>query len=301
MTFSAHSRALACLVFTLGMAASAVPAASAQTDTTTADAAYVPTLTFDVVSIHESKDDLSKGFRMGGPNSAHASLVSLQNYRANDIVATAYGLDARNVSGGPDWASSTRFYMEAKSDHSVDDALAKLSDKQGAKEKQHMLQVMLADRFQLKVHQVVRDATVYDLIVAKGGTKLKPSAPAPPTEESTDASARKKNSPMMRIRCGPNGCEATGSNYSMQSMALMLNGQMTATVTDDKTGLSGLYDFTLQWSSDNLSANPNADANDNRYPSLFTAVKEQLGLELKPVKGTIVTLVIDHIEKPSEN
>jgi len=81
----------------------------------------------------------------------------------------------------------------------------------------------------------------------------------------------------------------------------MLNGQMTATVTDDKTGLSGLYDFTLQWSSDNLSANPNADANDNRYPSLFTAVKEQLGLELKPVKGTIVTLVIDHIEKPSEN
>jgi uncharacterized protein (TIGR03435 family) len=300
MTVSAHHRALACLIFAFGISVGAVPAASAQTDTTAADATYVPTLTFDVVSVHESKDDFSKGFRVGGPNSSHASLVALQNYRANDLVAMAYGLDTRNVSGVPDWASSIRFYVNGKCDSSVDDLLAKLTDKQGRKEKQHMLQLMLADRFQLKVHPVVRDATVYELVVAKSGTKMKASAPPPPPEDSSDPDTIKKNRPKMGEQCGPNGCEMTVSNMTVQFLTQLLIGDLPSGVTD-KTGLSGKYDFTLQWSQESLSSRPNTAADDNRYPSLFTAVKEQLGLELKPVKGTINTIVIDHIEKPSEN
>jgi len=265
-----------------------------------ADEAYVPTLSFDVVSVHESKDDFSKGFRVGGTNPAHASLVALQNYEAKDLVAMAYGLDSRNVSGGPDWASSTRFYVNAKCDSSVDEMLAKLTDKHGRKEKQHMLQLMLADRFQLKVHPVLRDATVYELVVAKSGMKMKESPPPPPNEDSSDPDTIKKNRPKMSEQCGPNGCDMTGTNFSMQGLTQLLIGDLPSGVTD-KTGLSGKYDFTLQWSQESLSARPTTAADDNRYPSLFTAVKEQLGLELKPVKGTIDTLVIDHIEKPSEN
>ena len=84
----------------------------------------------------------------------------------------------------------------------------------------------------------------------------------------------------------------------MQNIAGLLNGEMNAGVTD-RTGIPGVYDFTLQWSTEDFGAKPDADA--SPWPQIATAVKEQLGLELKPVKGTVVTLVIDHIEKPSEN
>ncbi len=137
----------------------------------------------------------------------------------------AYGVDGRNVSGGPDWASSTYFHVNAKSNSSVDAMLAKLTDKQGRKEKQHMLQLMLADRFQLKVHRVVREATVYDLVVAKNGTKMKPSAAdggSPGSEPAASPAAK----PMMRTRCGPNGCEMTATSGPMPTIASMLVGQM---------------------------------------------------------------------------
>ena len=89
--------------FALSTTVSAVPAV-AQADTAAADAAYVPTQTFDVVSIHESKVVFRRSVRMGGPNSPHSCLVSLTNERATDLVAMAYGVDGRNVSGGPDLA-----------------------------------------------------------------------------------------------------------------------------------------------------------------------------------------------------
>ena len=301
MTLSAHRRAIANVLFSLSLAIICVPAPSAQVDTTAADAAYVPTHTFDVVSIHESKDDFSGRITFGGPNSSHASLVSLRNELATDLIAMAYGVDARNISGGPDWVSSIRYYLNAKSDSSVDDTLVKLTDKQGRKEKQHMLQLMLADRFQLKVHQVPRDATVYDLVVAKNGTKLKQSPPPSATDSGPtgpEPAAPPVARGRMTSRCGSSGCEVTATSYSMQNIARLLNGQMNAGVTD-RTGLGGLYDFTLQWSTEDFGAKPGAD--DSPWPQISTAVKEQLGLELKPVKGTIVTLVIDHIEKPSDN
>ena len=283
--FSYH-RAIAGLLFALAATAAC---AHAQTDTAAADAAYVPTLTFDVVSIHESKDDPVRGYRMGGPNSAHSSIVSLTNYRATDLIGIAYGVDARNIFGGPDWASFTRYYLSAKSDTAADDILAKLTDKQGRKEKQHMLQLMLADRFQLKLHPVVRDATVYDLVVAKGGPKLHESKP-------DDAGTKYANKPTVSEHCDQKGCRIEAKHYGISVLVNMLGGQLPTRATD-KTELTGTYDFTLQWASESFRG----PAEENDYPPLFTAIKEQLGLELKPVKGTIDTLVIDHIEKPSEN
>jgi len=280
----------------------AAPVAWAQANTTAADTAYVPTLTFDIVSIHESKDDLSHGFSIGGPNPPHSSLVSVVNMSAADLIGMAYGIDSRHISSAPDWATSTRFYVKAKSDASIDDTLAKLSDKQGEKEKQHMLQAMLAERFQLKLHEVKRDATIYDLVVAKNGPRLKPSQPPAasergPANSQTDPATSK---PMMRMRCGSSGCEMTATNESAKDIVRALRGQLNTDVTD-KTGLEGIYDFTLQFSPDSLSLRPNAGTDDGPWPILSTAVKEQLGLELKPVKGTMVWLAIDHIEKPSEN
>jgi uncharacterized protein (TIGR03435 family) len=304
MTQSTHRRTITQLsiapcLFVLCLAAA--PVVLAQADTTAADAAYVPTLTFDVVSIHESKDDFSKGFKMGGTNSSHASLVSMSNERVTDFIGMAYGVDARNISGGPDWASSTYFYLKANSDTSVDDKLAKLTDKQGRKEKQHMLQLMLAERLQLKVHQVLRDATVYDLVVAKSGIKLKGSPPVAATDSgptSSEPALPPASKARMTSQCGSQGCEVTATSYSMQNIAGLLNGDMNAGVTD-RTGLGGVYDFTLKWSAEDFGAS--SDGDDSPWPQLATAVKEQLGLELKPVKGTVVSLVIDHIEKPSEN
>ena len=136
---------------------------------------------------------------------------------------------------------------------------------------------------------MVREATVYDLVGAKNGTKTKPSAADGGSPGSNLLHPAAK--PMMNAM-RPNGCEMTATSGPMPTIASMLAGQMAASVTD-KTGLSGVYDFTLQWSSENLSATPGTDADESRFPSLSTAVKEQLGLELKPAKGTIDTIVID--------
>ena len=152
-----------------------------------------------------------------------------------------------------------------------------------------MLQLMLADRFQLKLHPVLRDATVYDLVVAKGGPKLHDSKP------DADGTENAKP-PDVSEHCDQKGCRIDAKHCGISVLTGMLGGQVPTRATD-KTELTGTYDFILQWGSDSFRS----AADENDYPPLFTALKEQLGLELKPVKGTIDTLVIDHIEKPSEN
>jgi uncharacterized protein (TIGR03435 family) len=271
------------------------PVGHGQATPATTDDAYVPTFTFDVVSIRESKIDFNLGFRRGGSDPPHSSGLSFENMRAVDLVEVAYGIDSRHISGGPDWSTSTCFNVQAKSDVTVDDALAKLSDKQAWLEKQHMLQMMLADRFQLKVHQVIKEATNYELTIAKNGPKFQETKLVPANPDQLKDSVD-PNKPDMQEHCGPAGCEMTMKRYPMTRLAIILGGQFNTNVVD-KTGLTGVYDFTLKWRGEVFDDNADATS----WPPLLTALPEQTGLQLKPVKGTRVTLVIDHIEKPSEN
>lgn len=152
-----------------------------------------------------------------------------------------------------------------------------------------MLQTLLADRFNLKVHSETRDAPAYDLVIASRGPK---NMKTEPDSETRHLDWRGRT-------------HLTAHALSLADLAKpILTAQMGCPV-EDKTGLSGKYDFTLDWSVDSMAiAGPESDsgpAPEPSGPSIFTALQEQLGLRLKPTKTPMESIVIDHIERPSEN
>jgi len=265
------------------------PAAKSATQT------YVPSMTFDVASVRESKPDLMAGVTVSFMNPAHSSLVRFSNSTVQSLLQIAFGVNFPQIVGLPDWTHGPGpfFNIEAKSDESVDERLAKLSDEQARLEKQHMMQMLLADRFQLKVHWETREGPIYDLVIAKNGPKLQPGGSIPISPEELRWT---KLPPIHQRANGTKGYEFIGHQCSMEALAKTLTIQMGAPVVD-KTGLSGTYDFDLQYHGRGPDASDDPDVS----PPLLTAVPEQLGLKMQPAKGEMQFLVIDHIERPSAN
>ena len=259
-----------------------------------ANAGYVPALTFDVASIRESPPEDS--FRVSFQNPAHSSVLRLTNNTVMDLIANAYGLHYFNIAGGPDWVRGTRYMIEARSDSSVDEKLEHLSNEDARLEKQHMVQALLADRFQLKTHWTTKEGTTYTLVVAKKGPKLSTDL-KPPTAEETTRFGGRPLPPLYQQGDGRLGYQFIAHGCSMKFLADMLTGQMGAPVAD-QTGLAATYDFTLQYNG-TLPGTGSSDP--AAWPPLITALPEQLGLRLEPVKGPVEVLLIDHIEKPSAN
>ena len=170
------------------------------------------------------------------------------------------------------------------------DAFKKLTGRQ----RNSLLEALLADRFHLKVHHEMKILPMYDLVVARGGSKLKAEAPVAP---SPDAAKDPKAAKSRGITMGPGMLK--GQGLSVVSIADQLSSIVQATVTD-KTGLTGDFDFELKWTPNDAGPADGAPADDSHI-SIFTAVQEQLGLKLQPTKGPVDTLIIDHAEQPSEN
>jgi uncharacterized protein (TIGR03435 family) len=261
---------------------------------------YTPTLTFDVTSIRETERGAGP-FNMGFVFPPHTGdlEVSLITLATLTQVAYSYG-PTFQIVGGPDWLHDRYFHVQGKCDHSVDQQLAKLTDDQARLERLHMLQAMLADRFHLKAHWETRTGNVYNLVVAKGGLKMQPTK-APPTDaDRPDGSSSAPTSAATRVQAhgSRQGVEIDVERSNTHAIALLLSSQLNSTTIIDKTGVAptSFYDFALQFSRDE-SGTPDPDA----YPSLFTALEEQLGLKLESAKGPVDTLVIDHADLPSEN
>jgi uncharacterized protein (TIGR03435 family) len=200
--------------------------------------------------------------------------VTISEYGLLGLVMTAYKVEPWQVSGGPPWLESDRFNITANAPGD-----ARPTDNQI----QRMLQSLLADRFQLKVHREKRDRPIYSLIIDKKGPKLTVSS-AP--------------DPSFSLGGGVRGTRMTFKKQTMEYLALQLanSGGLGRDVID-KTMLTGTYDFALHWA-------PATDGNaslDSNEPGLITALQEQLGLKLEPQKAQVEILVIDHAEKPSEN
>jgi uncharacterized protein (TIGR03435 family) len=260
-------------------------------------AAYAPSLTFDIASVRESKPGDS--VTVSGIDPPHNSEVKFSNYDVSNLLAAAYGVDHFQIVGLPDWAGShfgPFFTVEAKSDDSVDAQLAKLTDKQARLEKQHMLQLLLADRFQLKAHWETREGPIYELVVSKNGPKLNPGGSMPPSPEELQNWGDKKLPPIYQRGNGIKGYEYIGHQCAIEWLAEALSAQMGEPVID-KTGLSGTYDFVLQY----RGRGPDASDDPSVWPPLLAAVPDELGLKMQPAKGQRQVLIIDHIERPSEN
>jgi uncharacterized protein (TIGR03435 family) len=252
---------------------------------------------FEVVSIRRNVSNTGFGltYTVDG--------FSMTDLPVRAVIVNAYGLHDQEliiggklIAGGPGWINSDRYDIRAKMSQSDSDRLQKLGEDQRLVETRRMLQAMLADRFKLKVHSVPEETAGYSLLVGDHGPKLKESVAAAPPESAPDAEATPSRGGLFAV---PGTITSKGG--SMAQLAFVLTGALHSPVTD-RTGLTGAYDFTLKYSPDDLRPpDGSGTPSDSSGPSVFTAVREQLGLKLQRGKGSMETIVIDFIEKPSEN
>jgi len=195
--------------------------------------------------------------------------VRITNEPVKLLVRTAFGLQNSQIAGGSNWLETDRYDIEAKTGRPEKPTPEQIGPR---------MQSLLRERFQLKFHREMRELPVYALVVAKGGPKLK---------SSDEGAARGISSSN-----GKGTSRAIGTAVSIDMLALYV-GNRLGRITQDRTGLTGLYDFTLEWAPDETA--------DSTAPSLTAALREQLGLGLESSKGRVEVLVIDHMERPSEN
>jgi uncharacterized protein (TIGR03435 family) len=269
-----------------------------QTQNTTTVA---PAYEFETASIKPNKSDVIR-FRPG---------FTADGYRASDttvqrLIWVAYGVQEYSLSGIPDWLNSERYDVEAKMDQSVADALSKLTPAQLKLARQQMLQTLLAERFNLKVHREAKDEPVYFLVIGKNGPKLQHAKTGKTaTLLNADGTPARDSENMQIIPESEGGQKIQAFSTPMKSLGDWLTRQLSRPVLD-KTGLTGAYDFILEWMPDAASTSSPDATNAITLPgipgaSLFTALQQQLGLKLEPGKSPIEILVIDHVERPSGN
>ncbi|MGA2849326.1 MAG: TIGR03435 family protein [Terracidiphilus sp.] len=222
---------------------------------------------FEVATIKPSHpDDTKGGFQVGGHR------LFIQNQTVNDLIGVAYAIHPKQIVDGPPWLETEHYDIVGQAD---------VEGYPNLKQIQQMLQSLLETRFNLKFHREKRELSIYAITVAKAGPKLtKHTAPSNglPTQSGSGT-----------------GDGRRFTNNSMSDFALGMQAFLDKPVVD-QTGLEGRYDFVLRWSPDDASTD-----SPNPAPGIFTAVQEQLGLKLEPVKGPADVYVIDRVDKPSEN
>jgi uncharacterized protein (TIGR03435 family) len=226
-----------------------------------------------------------KGFK-----AVNASLLS--------IIQEAYGIQANQIVGPPELKSAA-YDIEVKMQGSP--ANAQETDPLLTQpEIRNQLQALLADRFKLALHHQSKELPSYMLVVGENGSKLQPTKFADYPDTATGPDGKGIHRMMMQLGGGQvRGIGAQKS--SMAEFARQLSMQLGKNVVD-KTGMTGQYDFNLQWSE--AAANSDGATNDAvpaAGPSLFDAIQEQLGLKLVPQQGPVDVVVIDHVELPEAN
>jgi len=198
-------------------------------------------------------------------------------YSLMSLIESAYSVKEYQILDAPGWMSSERWNLEGE----LTQPVSMFSYPQ-------LLQPVLADRYHLKIRRETRTMPIYSLVIAKGGAKLKKSDPEAPGG----------------VRYGN---QIIGRKYDIRMLAPNLTGELNMPVVDN-TGLTGIYDIDLKWTPDPARPafgdvhNPaDLPAPDPNRPEIFTAIKEQLGLELKAEKGPVDVIVIDHVERPTPN
>ena len=253
---------------------------------------------FEVASIKPTSPTMSGGgvhFTLDGFSSQGITLQAL--------LGEAFGKEDEQILGAPSWVNTDRFDIQAKVSASD---VPKLSEILKSDLRWQMLLQLLADRFNLKFHHATKELSIYALVIAKGGPKLKEAKPG---ETYPNGQAWPNGGAgLMMMRRG----KITGQGVSIASLVTNLSSLGLGRTISDQTGLTGKYDFVLQWAPDDAPPQTagapeggqpasNGALQTNTGPSIFTALEEQLGLKLESRKAPVDVIVVDHIERPSEN
>jgi uncharacterized protein (TIGR03435 family) len=186
-----------------------------------------------------------------------------------DLIESAYHARRDQIVGAPGWVDSDHYDLEA-----VANASAITTE-----EMRRMLQTLLAERFQLRIRHEAKEMPMYALVVDKKGAKLTESPPDEP--------------PKGRITGDGSGMHMEAAKGTMAQLAGRLSNNGAGHPVVDKTGLTGIYSYKLDW--------VNGPGGDSELPSLFVALQEQLGLKLEPTKGMSDIIVVEHVERPTGN
>jgi uncharacterized protein (TIGR03435 family) len=205
-----------------------------------------------------------------------------KGYTLKLLIAAAYDLNSRTISGGPSWIESDHYDILAVTPGEVRPTRA---------EQMAMLRSFLADRFQLTFHREPKVFSIYELQLAKSGAKLK---------ESTHSADPPSVGPGVVY---PQRIVLPARNATVEDFASLLQRAILDRPVVDKTGLSGRYDFDLEWAPDETQFGGDVPAASSDTPSapLFSAIQQQLGLKLVSTRGPVDALVVDKVERPSAN
>ena len=234
---------------------------------------------FEVATIKPSKpDDQRKAFIVQG------NRFQIINQPLVQILCFAYDVQAKQLIGLPPWAETDKYDIDAK------------PDGEGApsgKQWKTMIQKMVAERYKLTFHPDKKELSVYVLSVAKGGPKLTKSEGDPNGLPGL----------FFRGKLGDLGVR----NANMADFTGLMQSAVLDKPVINQTALTGRFDFTLVWTPDDSQFSgmgvkiPPPTDNTSAPPNLYTAIQEQIGLKLEATKAPADVMVIDHVEKPSEN
>jgi uncharacterized protein (TIGR03435 family) len=196
--------------------------------------------------------------------------LTMRNVTLRIAIQSAYRLQKYQMSGGPKWVDSDGYDIVGK----TGDSLRSMDSAQRNDRLRAMLRTLLTERFQLSMRHESKDVPAYSLSIVKGGFRLTKVEPGGPKQTYGT----------------PDKLVASGANLT--EFAALLAAKLQQPVIDH-TGIEGLYNFSVQYAPENMPDSP--------YPSLFTAIQEQLGLKLERAAAPAETFAIERVERPSEN
>ncbi len=216
---------------------------------------------------------------------------TMKNAPLSLLIQAAYNVKDFQVQGAPAWVNADRYDVIAKADGDATSA-----------EMRPMLQALLAERFKLKLRRESKEFPVYDLVAAKGGFKIQsakegscitldPASPPTPSRPANICGGLRRT----MVTAAPDRTDRVDAfSIAMPKLIEVISSDVRRTVVD-KTGFTEKFDLHLEFAPGDSTGAPDA------APSIFTALQQQLGLRLESSKQAVEVLVIEHVEKASEN
>lgn len=241
---------------------------------------------FEVATIRPTKPEEVSGGRYIRMQTAHR--FQAKNHTVNGLIAAAYDLNPKMISGGPAWLETDRYDLIAATPGELRPAYD---------DQMRMLRNLLDNRFHLKFHRGKKESAIYQLSVIKDGPKFKLST-APPDEPYNVTTTI-----FPAASGGIDHALLPAHNITVQQFASVLQRAILDRPVVDLTGLTGRYDFELEWLPDESEFGGQLPSGppDSARPGFFAALQQQLGLRIEPAHGFAETLIVDGIEKPSDN
>lgn len=237
---------------------------------------------FEVASIKPNTSaDMNGGFRF---NSGSGLFIG-ENIPLRFLIASAFQVRDYQLSGVPGWVNQVKYDIQARGPGNP-----------GEEQIAAMLRSLLKGRFHFEYHKVTKEGPIYVLMPAKGGIKLQESKEGPCALPAADKAEPDKPATVECDTFNTRRSQVDAKRITMPKFVIALSSTLDRPVIDG-TGYTKTFDAHLEWTPTEVATDPNGEPG----PSVFTAIQEQLGLRLEAQKGPVETLVIDRIERPTDN